>query len=217
MPQPAVRAVLLLLFITGFASRLPAQTDPEFVISLSPSIVTVTQGSSASLNVHIAINERPSFEFSLSGLPAGVIAQVPTGRAGSTTIVLTALPTAATGSFNVALTAVASGFDPPRSGNNPQSQNFTLNVKPMPVAQWEYRMERAGTNRSLNPRPAIWARNPGNSSAWYSRQTATEMCGSHSSSGKNIHTNSPREFAWSIFSVNAAKPATVPRAISTAN
>jgi hypothetical protein len=149
MPQRAVRAALLLLFITGFASRLPAQTDPEFVISLSPSIVTVTQGSSASLNVHIAINERPNIEFSLSGLPSGVIAQVPTGRAGSTTIVLTALPTAATGSFNVALTAVASGFDPPRSGNNPQSQNFTLNVKPMPVAQWEYRMERARNEQEL--------------------------------------------------------------------
>jgi hypothetical protein len=149
MPQPAVRAALLLLFITGFASRLPAQTDPEFVISLSPSIVTVTQGGAASLTVHIAINERPNIEFSLSGLPSGVIAQVPTGRAGSTTIVLTALPTAATGSFNVALTAVASGFDPPRSGNNPQSQNFTLNVKPMPVAQWEYRMERARNEQEL--------------------------------------------------------------------
>ena len=49
MPQPAVRAAVLLLFITGLASRLPAQTDPEFVVSLSPSIVTVTQGGAASL------------------------------------------------------------------------------------------------------------------------------------------------------------------------
>src|SRR5512140_1210514 len=149
MLRPAVRAAILLLFITGLASRMPAQTDPEFVVSLSPSIVTLTQGGMASLTVHIAINERPSFEFSLSGLPAGVIAQIPSGRAGSSTIVLTALPTAATGSFNVALTAVASGFDPPRSGNSPQSQNFTLNVKPMPVPQWEYRMEKARTEQEL--------------------------------------------------------------------
>ena len=149
MPQPAVRAAVLLLFITGLASRLPAQTDPEFVVSLSPSIVTITQGGMASLTVHIAINERPSIEFSLSGLPSGVIAQIPAGRAGSTTIVLTALPTAATGTFNVELTAVASGFAPPRSSNGPQSQNFTLNVKPLPVAQWEYRMERARTEQDL--------------------------------------------------------------------
>ena len=149
MPQPAVRAAVLFLLFIGLASRLPAQTDPEFVVSLSPSIVTITQGGMASLTVHIAINERPSFEFSLSGLPAGVIAQIPSGRAGASTIVLTALPTAATGSFNVALTAVASGFDPPRSGNSPQSQNFTLNVKPMPVAQWEYRMERAKNEQEL--------------------------------------------------------------------
>ena len=31
MSQTAVRAAVLLLIITGLASRLPAQTDPEFV------------------------------------------------------------------------------------------------------------------------------------------------------------------------------------------
>lgn len=149
MSRPAVRAAVLFLITIGFALRLPAQADTEFVVSLSPSIVTITQGGMASLTVHIAVNERPSFEFSLSGLPSGVIAQVPVGRAGATTIVLTALPTAATGTFNVEVTAVASGFAPPRSGNGPQSQNFTLNVKPMPVAQWEYRMERARTEQEL--------------------------------------------------------------------
>jgi len=149
MSRPAARAAILLLFITGLASRLPAQTDPEFVVSLSPSIVTVTQGGMASLTVHIAVNERPSFDFSLSGLPSGVVAQIPSGHAGATTIVLTALPSAATGTFNVELTAVASDFAPPRSSNGPQRQNFTLNVKPMPVIQWEYRMERARTEQEL--------------------------------------------------------------------
>jgi hypothetical protein len=149
MPQPAIRAAVLSLLFIGLAARLSAQTDPDFVVSVTPSIVTLTQGSMASLTVHIAVNERPSFEFSLSGLPSGVIAQIPSGHAGATTIVLTALPTAATGTFNVELTAVASDFAPPRSSNGPQRQNFTLNVKPMPVIQWEYRMERAKTEQEL--------------------------------------------------------------------
>ena len=149
MSQTAVRAAVLLLFITGFASSLPAQTDPEFVVTVNPSIVTITQGGTASLTVHIAVNERPSFEFSLSGLPAGVVAQIPAGHAGATTILLTALPTAATGTFNIELTAVASNFAPPRSSNGPQSQSFTLNVKPLPVAQWEYRVEKARTAQEL--------------------------------------------------------------------
>jgi hypothetical protein len=149
MSRYAFRAAALLLFVTVIASRLPAQTDPEFVLTLSPSIVTITQGGTATLTVHVAVNERPSFEFSLSGLPAGVVAQIPAGRAGATTILLTALPTAATGTFNIELTAVASGFAPPRSSNGPQSQNFTLNVKPLPVTQWEYRVERARTEQEL--------------------------------------------------------------------
>jgi len=149
MSQPAIRAAVLSLLFIGLAARLSAQTDPDFVVSVSPSIVTLTQGSMASLTVHIAVNERPSFEFSLSGLPSGVVAQIPSGHAGATTIVLTALPTAATGTFNVELTAVASDFTPPRSSNGPQRQNFTLNVKPMPVIQWEYRMERAKTEQEL--------------------------------------------------------------------
>jgi hypothetical protein len=149
MSQTAVRAAVLFLLIIGIASRLPAQTDPDFVISVSPSIVTITQGGTASFTVHIAVNERPSFEFSLSGLPAGVVAQIPAGHAGATTIVLTALPTAATGSFSVELTAVASDFAPPRTSNGPQIQGFTLNVKPLPVIQWEYRVERARTAQEL--------------------------------------------------------------------
>jgi hypothetical protein len=149
MSRSAVRAAVLFLIIIGLASRLPAQTEPEFVVTLTPSIVTLTQGGTATLTVHIAVNERPSFEFSLSGLPAGVVAQIPRGRAGATTILLTALPTAATGTFNVELTAVASDFAPPRSSNGPQIQGFTLNVKPLPVTQWEYRVERAKTEQEL--------------------------------------------------------------------
>ena len=149
MSQSAVRATVLFLSIIGIASRLPAQADTDFVVTVNPSIVNITQGGTASLTVHIAVNERPTFEFSLSGLPAGVVAQIPAGRAGATTILLTALPTAATGTFNVELTAVAGDFAPPRTSNGPQSQNFTLNVKPLPVMQWEYRVERARTAQEL--------------------------------------------------------------------
>jgi hypothetical protein len=149
MSRTAVLTAVLLLIVTGLVSNLPAQTDPEFVVTVNPSIVTITQGGTASLTVHIAVNERPSFEFSLSGLPSGVIAQVPAGHAGATTILLTALPTAATGTFNIELTAVASGFAPPRTTNGPQTQGFTLNVKPLPVTQWEYRVERAKTSQDL--------------------------------------------------------------------
>ncbi len=149
MTRSAVRATVLFLSIIGIASRLLAQADTDFVVTVNPSIVTITQGGTASLTVHIAVNERPAFEFSLTGLPAGVVAQIPAGRAGATTILLTALPTAATGTFNVELAAVASDFAPPRTSNGPQSQSFTLNVKPLPVTQWEYRVERARTAQEL--------------------------------------------------------------------
>jgi hypothetical protein len=60
---------------------------------------------------------------------------------GANTIVLTALPAASPGTFNVEVTVLA--------GNNPQSHSFILNVKPLPLIQWEYRMERAPTEREL--------------------------------------------------------------------
>jgi hypothetical protein len=99
------------------------------------------QGTMASFTVNIVVNERPVFEFGLSGLPSGVIAQVPIGHPGANTIVLTAFSNASTGSFNVDLTVLA--------GNNPQKQTFVLNVKPIPVVQWEYRVERGRTEQEL--------------------------------------------------------------------
>jgi hypothetical protein len=123
------------------ASCLHAQVSPAFNISIRPSIVTLTEGSMTSFTVNIQVNERPEFQFALSGLPGGVVAQIPVGRPGANTIVLSALPGASTGTFSVELTAIA--------GNNPQSQSFTLNVKPLPVTLWEYRMEKASSDREL--------------------------------------------------------------------
>src|SRR4051812_29893173 len=98
---------VLLLFITAFASRLPAQTDPDFVVTVNPSIVTITQGGTASLAARIAVSGLPTCEFRPARRPSGVVAQAPAGRAGAPTILLTALPTAATGTCNVELRAVA--------------------------------------------------------------------------------------------------------------
>jgi hypothetical protein len=138
--MPRIVSTTALLFLLA-ASCLHAQVSPAFNISISPSIVTVTQGSMTSFTVNLQVNERPQFQFTLSGLPSGVVAQMPVGRPGANTIVLTAMPGASTGTFNVELTALA--------GNNPQSHSFTLNVKPLPVMLWEYRMEKAPNENSL--------------------------------------------------------------------
>lgn len=142
MPKTFTCMIVAIALMTGFECRLSAQVTPDFVVTISPSIVTITQGGMTSLTVTTLVNERPDFAFSLSGLPSGVIAQIPVGHAGDNTIVLTALPGASTGTVNVTLTAQA--------GNNPQKQTFVLNVKPIPVTQWEYHLETAPTQQQLN-------------------------------------------------------------------
>lgn len=142
MPRTIPTATALFILIAAaFASRLQAQVSPEFNVSIHPSIVTVTQGSMVSFTVNIVVNERPQFEFTVSGLPGGVVAQVPAGHPGANTIVLSASPSASTGTFNVHLITLA--------GNNPQSQSFTLNVKPLPMVEWEYQVEKAPTENDL--------------------------------------------------------------------
>jgi hypothetical protein len=142
MPRTVSTATALIVLIAAaFASRLQAQVSPQFNVSINPSIVTVTQGSVTSFTVNIVVNERPQFEFTVSGLPGGIVAQVSPGHPGANTIMLTALPTASTGTFNVHVTTLA--------GNNPQSQSFTLNVKPLPMVQWEYQVEKAATENDL--------------------------------------------------------------------
>lgn len=139
MPRTVSTATVLTLLLA--ATCLQAQVSPAFNLSISPSIVTVTQGAMTSFTVNIVVNERPQFEFTLSGLPGGVVAQVPVGHPGANTIVLTALPSASAGTFHIGVTALA--------GNNPQSQSLVLNVRPLPVTQWEYRVEKAPTELAL--------------------------------------------------------------------
>jgi len=140
MPR-ILRTAFVCIVLLAAALGLEAQVSPAFNVSISPSIVTVTQGAMTSFTVNIVVNEKPQFEFVLAGLPGGVVAQVPAGRPGANTIVLNALPSASPGTFNVELTVLA--------GNNPQTQTFTLNVKPFPLPLWEYRVELSRTEREL--------------------------------------------------------------------
>src|SRR5690242_21810490 len=92
MTRTVPTAAVLILLLATSAVHLQAQVSPAFNVSIRPSIVTVTEGASTSFTVNIVVNERPQFEFTLSGLPGGVYAQVPVGHPGANTIVLTALP-----------------------------------------------------------------------------------------------------------------------------
>src|SRR5262249_7657444 len=112
MPRAIQTAIGLIVLIAISAARLQAQVSPAFNVSISPSIVTVTQGSMTSFTVNIVVNELPQFQLSLSGLPSGVVSQVPVGHPGANTIVLTALSGASPGTFNVEVNVLA--------GNNPQ-------------------------------------------------------------------------------------------------
>ncbi len=138
MPKTITRwFILLTILVSGFAASSLAQTAPHFVITVNPYVVNIAQGGTVTMTVTTVVEGRPPFEFSFAGLPAGVIAQTRSGRAGANTIVLTALPSAATGSYSVDVTASA--------GNISQTQTFTLNVKPMPPVQWEYHIETLST------------------------------------------------------------------------
>src|SRR5690242_3977243 len=106
MPR-ILRTAFVCIVLLAAALGLPAQVSPAFNVSISPSIVTVTQGAMTSFTVNIVVNERPQFEFVLAGLPGGVVAQVPAGRPGANTIVLNALSAASTGTFNVQVTVLA--------------------------------------------------------------------------------------------------------------
>ena len=138
MPKTITRMFfVLVMLITGFAASSPAQTAPHFVITVNPYVVNIAQGGTVTMTVTTVVEGRPPFEFSFAGLPAGVIAQTRSGRAGANTIVLTALPTATPGSYSVDVTG--------STGNISQTQTFTLNVKPMPPVQWEYHIQISTT------------------------------------------------------------------------
>jgi len=135
------RFIAIAILMMALRTSASAQTPDHFVLSVDPSVVNISQGSTASFTVTMAADERPVFDLSFSRLPTGVIAETHRGRAGANTIVLTALPTAATGKFSVDITAA--------TGTCSQTQTFTLYVKPMRAMQWEYHVEVFTTAQRL--------------------------------------------------------------------
>jgi hypothetical protein len=164
-------ATALILFLVGLTPVLAQTPIPEFTISAAPSVVTVAQGQMSSLAVTVTCNTaslaavadcnaRPKFDFHLSQLPAGVQAQVATGRVGVNTVELLASPDATLGSFHVQITVTA--------GDTTQVQTFLLNVRPAPpvspppvitpavvvqpapVVRWEHHLATAKTAEELD-------------------------------------------------------------------
>lgn len=90
----------------------PGTQTPDFIVSTSPSTLSVAQGGSGTskISTTVAGGFNSSIALSVSGLPSGVTASLsPTSIAapgnGSSTITFNASSTAATGNFNVTVTA----------------------------------------------------------------------------------------------------------------
>jgi hypothetical protein len=139
--QKTSARVFIAILIIALGGSLLAHAQTHFVLAVDPTVVNISQGSTASLTVTLTLDDRTTFDFSFAGLPQGVIAESRRGRTGTNTIVMTALPTATTGKFSVDVIASAAG--------NSQRQTFTLHVKPMPPIQWEYHAEVASSTAQL--------------------------------------------------------------------
>jgi hypothetical protein len=132
----------LFLLLVAWNPQAAAQAAPEFSTALSPSTVTLPQGSVTSFSLTIESTERPKFSITLGGLPEGVLAQTLPGHAGINTVILHSSSDAVLGTFGVTVTASA--------GGNSQTQLLTLVVRPMPIApQWEYTVAAANTDEEF--------------------------------------------------------------------
>jgi Big-like domain-containing protein len=95
----------------------PGTQTPDFIVSTSPSTLSLAQGSSGTskISTTVAGGFNSSISLSVSGLPSGVTASLsPTSIAapgnGSSTLTFNASSTAATGAFNVTVTASGGGI-----------------------------------------------------------------------------------------------------------
>lgn len=95
----------------------PGTQTPDFIVSTSPSTLSVAQGSSGTskISTTVAGGFNSSIALSVSGLPSGVTASLsPTSIAapgnGSSTLTFNASSTAATGNFNATVTASGGGI-----------------------------------------------------------------------------------------------------------
>lgn len=119
----------------------PAQTNPDFSLTDSPSSLTVTQGSSgnSTVTVHPAGGFTGSVTLSASGLPSGVTATFGTNPATSTSVVtFTASSTATTGTSTVTITGTSGALTHTTTVSltitAPAQPNFSLSASPSSVS-----------------------------------------------------------------------------------
>jgi hypothetical protein len=119
--------------VTGTSGSLTETTTialtvtPAYTLSVSPSSVSVVQGSTATSTITIApLNGfKGSVTFSTTGLPAGVTAAFsPNPATATSTATFTASATATTGAATVTITGT--------SGSTKQTTTIALTVKPAP-------------------------------------------------------------------------------------
>ncbi len=135
-----------LTHVGGAATATPIsdvwkQATPDFSISASPSLLSITQGGSTSSTISTAVSGgfNSAVSLSASGLPAGVTASfspasIAAPGSGSSTLTLTASATAATGAVNVTVTATGAGVTHTTvislTVNAPATPDFAISAAP---------------------------------------------------------------------------------------
>lgn len=119
----------------------PAQTNPDFSLTDSPSSLTVTQGTSgtSTVTVHPAGGFTGSVTLSASGLPAGVTATFGTNPTTATSVVtFTASSTATTGTSTVTITGTSGALTHTTTVSltitAPAQPDFSLSASPASVS-----------------------------------------------------------------------------------
>lgn len=124
---------------TTVAVTVTTAQPPDFTVSLAPSSLSVTQGSSATSTISTSAlgGFNSTVSLSASGLPSGVTASfspASIGTPGSSTLTLTAAPTATTGTATVTITASGGGISHTATlsltVNAAQTPDFTVNASP---------------------------------------------------------------------------------------
>ena len=109
------------------SALLTVTTPPNFTLSVAPSTLIVTQGSSVPST--ITVNPTGGFTSSVSlvasGLPSGVTASFTSTSATTSILTLTASTTATTGTTTVVITGTSGGL-------TPQITTINLAVAPLP-------------------------------------------------------------------------------------
>jgi hypothetical protein len=119
----------------------PAQTNPDFSLTDSPTSLTVTQGTSgtSTVTVHPSGGFTGSVTLSASGLPSGVSASFGTNPTTSTSVVtFTASSTATTGTSTVTITGTSGTLTHTTTVsltiNAPAQPDFSLSASPSSVS-----------------------------------------------------------------------------------